>query len=403
MNRKGDLSGGETGRRFVSDERSTRCVARRPEVGRLVWPFVVAVLWGAWVSSGFAAERLIEFDPREVGRQPDGFESLATGVGKPGRWEVLMDEIPPVLERLTPQAPVVTRQAVVAQVARDITDEHFPLLMLTDEAFGDFKLVARFKMVAGAVEQMAGIAFRIKDEKNYYVVRASALGDTFRFYKFVDGLRSPPVGPEMTFEKGVWYTLTLECRGNRIRCEIDGKPALPELTDTSFTEGRIGFWTKSDSVSYFGPTKMIYTPRVIQADRLIREAMEVYPRVLGMKMWSTRSSVPFGTAAAEPEAAAAAASATPTVIASTDESELGQPGDSGIERVLREGILLYGDTRETVAVTLPVRDRNGDPVAVLRVRMKRFAGQTKRNAIVRAQPIAEFMSDRVRSREDLFR
>ena len=136
-----------------------------------------------------AAELVFDFGQQPENKPPTGFRSTVTGTGQPGTWRILMDEVPPVLAPLTPQAPVVTRQPVLAQLSDDPSDEHFPLLVYEEEVFDDFTFSTRFKLVKGQVEQMAGLAFRIQNETNYYVVRASALGNTFRFYKVVNGAR----------------------------------------------------------------------------------------------------------------------------------------------------------------------------------------------------------------------
>src|SRR5205085_5063404 len=110
------------------------------------------------------------------------------------------------------QTPASTKRAVLAQLAQDSADEHFPLLIYEDEVFDDFKLTTQVKTVKGTVEQMAGIAFHIQNETNYYVVRISSLGRTFRFYKVVNGERGVPVGPEMEIPLGVWHELTVNCK-----------------------------------------------------------------------------------------------------------------------------------------------------------------------------------------------
>ncbi len=91
---------------------------------------------------------------------------------------------------------------------------------------------------------MAGIAFRIQDENNFYVLRASALGNSFRFYKVVQGERSAPIGPQINIPGGAWHEMTVVCKGNQIRCSLNGKELIPALTDNSFPAGKIGFWTK---------------------------------------------------------------------------------------------------------------------------------------------------------------
>ena len=73
---------------------------------------------------------------------------------------------------------------------------------------------------------MAGVAFRIQNATNYYVVRASSLGNNLRFYKVLNGERGPVIGPSVPVPSGVWHELTVECKGNAIRCLLDGKELL---------------------------------------------------------------------------------------------------------------------------------------------------------------------------------
>jgi hypothetical protein len=238
--------------------------------------------------------------------------------------------------------------------------------------------------VSGAIEQMAGIAFRIQDEKNYYVVRASSLGNTFRFYKVVDGVRLAVVGPDIEIPKAVWHELTVECKGTQIQCFLNGRQVIPTINDSVFPEGKVGFWTKSDSVSYFADTRIIYTPKVTLAAALVRQTLNKYPRLLGLKIY-----------------AATAGREEIRTVASNDETEVGQPAGKVEQDVVANGTAYYGKEKEKVAVTLPLRDRNGDSVAAVRVIMKSFPGQTEQNALARATPIVREMESRVRSGSDL--
>ena len=68
---------------------------------------------------------------------------------------------------------------------------------------------------------MAGIAFRIQNETNYYVARASSLGSTFRFYKVVNGERGEMHGPEIAIRPAVWHQLTIEGKEYLIMKESD--------------------------------------------------------------------------------------------------------------------------------------------------------------------------------------
>ena len=53
-------------------------------------------------------------------------------------------------------------------------------------------------------------------------------------------------------------------------------------------------------------------------------------------------------------------------------------------------------------MTLPVKDRNGDPIAAVRVTVKSFLGQTQANAFARAIPILEFIQGRVLYLKDFY-
>src|SRR5205085_5832363 len=97
---------------------------------------LLALVLLPWPS--LAAERKFDFSDVREGQIPPGFRNAITGQGKPGDWKVILDEMPSVLPPLTAQAPSVARRAVLAQVADDATDEHFPLLIFEGEIFGDF-------------------------------------------------------------------------------------------------------------------------------------------------------------------------------------------------------------------------------------------------------------------------
>jgi hypothetical protein len=330
-----------------------------------------------------AAERHFDFSGASLNEPPPGFRSTVAGEGRPGEWKIIEDE-PSAQATPTNVNPSVTvRQQVLAQLSRDATDEHFPLLIFEGETFGDFTLTTRFKTVRGSVEQMAGIAFRIQDEKNYYVVRASSLGRSFRFYEVVEGLRRTPIGPEIEIPSGVWHELAVACKGNQIHCSLNQKE-LFVVNNNSFTEGKIGFWTKSDSVSYFGDTKIVYTPRETLAVTLVAQALKKYPRLLGLKI--------YGTANTRKEL---------HVLASSDAKELGQPAGKVEQDVVERNVVYCGRESKETLVTMPLHDRNGDPIAAVRVILEPFPGQTEQTALARARPIVKQMEKRVRSAKDL--
>ncbi len=349
---------------------------------RNCFPWVLLVL----AMPAIAAERKFDFGEFHENETPAGFRSTVTGKGKPGDWRIIMEDVAPLLPPLTPQAPPsTTKRTVLAQLAQDPTDEHFPLLIYEDAKFGDFTLTTHFKTIRGVIEQMAGIAFRIQNESNYYVVRASSLGNTFRFYKVLDGQRGPPVGPDVTIPEGTWQELTVDCKGIQIRCLLNGKELI-SVSDkaNALTAGKVGFWTKSDSVSYFGDTKIVYVPFEGSAQKIVRDVLRKYPRLLGVKIYVVGQDP-----------------AKTRLIASGDERELGQPGAKTEQEVIGRGETYFGKERDVISVIMPLRDRNGDAMAAVRVVMKSFPGQTEENAVLRAAPIVKEIQARAQALDDL--
>jgi hypothetical protein len=332
-----------------------------------------------------AAEHRFDFAEVRENQTPPGFRSVVTGEGKPGDWRVIMDEVPPLMQQLSSAAPSVAKKAVLAQLAQEPADEHFPLLIYEGEAIEDFTLTTRFKTVKGVMEQMAGIAFRIQNATNYYVVRASSLGNNLRFYKVINGQRGPLVGPEVPIPSGVWHELTVECKGNAIRCLLNGKELITATDKVNpFTSGKIGFWTKSDAVSYFADARLVYKPHEAPAQALVRETLKKYPRLLGLQVYVLAND-----------------SKTSRLLASRNTNEVNRAGGKVEQDVIEQGTPYYGKEKDSFSVVLPLRDRNGDPVAAVRVIMKRFAGQTEQNAFARAQPIVQEMQSRFSSLQDL--
>jgi hypothetical protein len=332
-----------------------------------------------------AAERQFDFTDVPEGKVPPGFRSAVSGQGKPGDWKILLDDVPPLMPPVTHLvAPPATKKSVLAQTAQDSTDSHYPLLVFEDETYGDFTLTTRFKIVSGNAEQMAGVAFRIQDEKNYYYVRASALGNTFYFFKFVNGELIGPIGSKVPISKGVWHDLGVECKGSLITCLLDGKPIISEMLQQDFARGKIGFWTKSDSVSYFSDTKINYTPIEVPAEVMVRNTLKGYPVLQGLRI-----------------AILSEDRKTTRVIGSNQKTDVGHPGVQAEFEVINKGIVYYGKERNSVIVTLPLRDRNGDVIGAVRATMKTFTGQTEENAVLRALPIAKAIQNKVRDQRDL--
>ena len=179
------------------------------------------------------------FDSDKTGDLPASFHGARTGQGTEGTWVVTAD----------PTAP--SKPNVVAQTSRDRTDYRFPLLISDQGSFKDLEISVKFKAVEGEVDRAGGLVFRLKDANNYYIVRANALEDNYRLYHVVNGRRIQFAGSNFKVTSGEWHELRVEAVGNRFICYYDGAKKIEATDDTFKDAGKIGLWTKADSLTYF--------------------------------------------------------------------------------------------------------------------------------------------------------
>lgn len=341
----------------------------------------------AGASTAAAAERHFTFASDAINAPPARFRSVLSGTGAPGDWRIILDARPTLFAPVSPQAPSRPMRRVLAQLSTDPAPGRYPLLIWEEPPFKDFTLTTSFKIVSGRTEQMAGVAFRIRDENTYYYIRASALGTNLSFFKMIGGQLRDRVSARAEIPPGQWHELKIECAGNQFRAALNGRELL-WITDTAgkeaLTEGRIGFWTKSDAVAYFADTRLTFSAREPFAQQLVRDALRQFPRLAGLRIY-----------------APPAEGAAPRVIASGDTNELGQAGGKAEQAALAQSTVSFGKIKGNAHVTLPLHDRNGEPIAAVRVIMDSFPGQTEQNAVVRALPIVRKMEARVLTARDL--
>ena len=178
------------------------------------------------VTAGQVTEWTFDTDP--AGGPPPGSEVFG------GNWVV----------RSEPDAP--SRPNVLCQTAV----APFPALCLSDSVYTDVELSVQFKPLSGQEDQAAGIIFRVQDGDNYYIFRANALENNVMFFLYASGRRSILKRSAVRVPAGRWQELKVEAVGNRFRGFLDGQPVM-EATDDCYPAGRVGLWTKADSITCF--------------------------------------------------------------------------------------------------------------------------------------------------------
>jgi cytochrome c oxidase assembly protein Cox11 len=200
---------------------------------------MVATAEAAAPQQAAGKELTYNFDSDVKGKLPTHFHSALTGQGAQPQWVVQADASAP------------SKPNVLAQTSGGKTDYRFPLAIADEVAFRDLDIDVRFKAVSGDVDRAAGLVFRFKDANNYYVVRANALENNYNLYHVVNGQRREITGTSVKVAPGEWHQLRVEAVGNKITCYYDGDKKI-ETTDETFKDaGKIGLWTKADSVTYF--------------------------------------------------------------------------------------------------------------------------------------------------------
>ena len=182
----------------------------------------------------FASAETVNFDDMKTGAPPTGWTATQTSSGS-AKWSVEKDES-------APSNPNVLKQSGAAT---------FPVCIKNDTNLTDGFVEVKFKPVAGKEDQAGGVIWRVRDANNYYVARANALEDNVTIYHTINGKRVAFKNINTKVMSGVWHTLRVDFAGNKFSVTFDGNQVI-DATDESFANaGKVGVWTKADSVTEF--------------------------------------------------------------------------------------------------------------------------------------------------------
>ena len=186
------------------------------------------------VATGLAIAETINFDDMKSGAAPAGWTATQTGSGA-AKWAIEKDDS-------APSKPNVLKQSGQAT---------FPVCIKNYTSLKDGFVEVKFKPVAGKEDQAGGVIWRVQDANNYYISRANALEDNVTIYHTINDKRVAFKNINTKVTSGVWHTLRVDFRGNKFAVTFDGNKVI-EATDESFANaGKVGVWTKADSVTLF--------------------------------------------------------------------------------------------------------------------------------------------------------
>ncbi len=184
--------------------------------------------------SGTALAETINFDDAKAGAPPPGWKSAITGSGS-AKWSIEQDSS-------APSKPNVLKQSGVGT---------FPICIYESAKLKDGFVEMKFKPIEGKEDQAGGVIWRVQDSNNYYIARANALEDNVTIYHTIGGKRVAFKSINTKVKPGVWHALRVDFDGNKFTVTFDGNKVI-EATDQSFPNaGKVGLWTKADSVTLF--------------------------------------------------------------------------------------------------------------------------------------------------------
>ena len=129
------------------------------------------------------------------------------------------------------------------------TRNAFDVIVAPSGPYTDVDVSVQFKPISGREDASGGIVFRFADGA-YYVVRANALEDNFRLYAYERGRRQLATAAVKPPALGQWHSIRVVAVGDHIQAWLNGALLL-DHRDARFKSGRVGLWTKADSITAF--------------------------------------------------------------------------------------------------------------------------------------------------------
>ena len=195
------------------------------------WLFTMIV---TTMATALADAETVNFDDMKAGVPPPGWTATQTGSGT-AKWTVDKDNS-------APSKPNVLKQSGQAT---------FPVCFKNGTSIKDGFVDVKFKPIAGKEDQAGGVIWRLQDANNYYIARANAVENNVTIYHTIKGKRTEKKSANMEVASGTWHTLRVDFKGNHFTVTFDGRKAIEWDDDTFKNPGKVGVWTKADSVTAF--------------------------------------------------------------------------------------------------------------------------------------------------------
>ena len=130
----------------------------------------------------------------------------------------------------------------------------FPLAVhLNTKDFTSGTIRVQFKLVGGATDRNAGIAFNLKPNGEYFYLRYNTRDGNLALWKFRNGDRERMLDGEAKVQLPLdtWHQLEVTIAGQKISASVDNKTLTFAANLPEPVSGRVGLWTKRDAITVF--------------------------------------------------------------------------------------------------------------------------------------------------------
>jgi hypothetical protein len=211
------------------------------------------------IDSICAEDKICDFNKGKVGASSEAFSSFV------GTWYLVEDKDNKVYAVDGRKWKNGAMAADVADKAKALYGEryaefldnlnaykYFPLTIFQElKTFSGGEVSVKFKSLSGRIDQAAGIAFNIKENGDYLVIRANPLENNIVAFRLKEGRRSVVKWVrDISTKSKVWHILKIVVNGKNVTGFLDGKKCI-SLNLPKRVNGKIGLWSKSDSYVLF--------------------------------------------------------------------------------------------------------------------------------------------------------
>lgn len=336
-----------------------------------------------------ATENPLSLSKQKLGESPTGFRIIHVGPGKPGTAKVIKAAVPNAI------TGALEEKRVLEVTGGDSNSSHYTLLLLEKPKQKDFVYSTRFRITKGAGIRAAGIFFRMQpNQKDYYLlavkpVAKEAFWTVYKNNLGVKGFRYD--NKQFAAPKDGWQSLKLTCENNNLKWTLNHLRDFVTYDPKKvpdYREGTVGYWVRSDTKVQFAAPRIntLQEERKLQLVNLLLKITRDNGRILSLQI-----------------AAQAKEGRVPVVVASIEPTEIGKPAHEVVTKVLEKKENFHGMENGIATVTVPIRDHNGDAIAVARMRLRSKKAPNKREDLAYGNDIAKHIQAEIHDHEFLFK